>query len=245
MITLAFTYYNAPIMLEKQIEVWKTYKGLPVEILVIDDGSPVPAMNILRRHAKEVENLRLIRIREDIHMNLPGARNLAFKEATHNWVFQMDIDHTIFRDSVKKSIDQFKVKEELYIPDRYRAMEDGTFQPLTRHSDSFILHKDMFWDVGGYDEELREYYYSGPCFLLRKALKRAGVEHVNLDNIYIEFYSSNLIPDASPLSTMEDKKKYPGARTYHFNPDPKKQFQFNHKELCLLTKYRTTKEYQL
>lgn len=227
--TLAFTYYNAPKMLTQQLKYWRMYEGLPVQVLVIDDGSKeFPAIEILKDC--DLDFVKLVCIDPDIYMNLSGARNLAFSLA-EDWVFQLDIDHVVPHRSVKTILTQFKVKEEYYIPDRKRVLKCGGLEPLTRHSDTFVMHKDLFWSVGGYDEVLREYYYSGPCYLFRKSLKRIHTEQVNLDGVFIHFYGNTIISDASPLMQYPEKKKYPKARNYHFSPDREKQLLFGWEEV--------------
>lgn len=234
MITLAITYYNAPMMLVEQMREWEKYKGLPVRVLLIDDGSKdAPAEIILNNCG--LDFVDLYKIEEDIYMNAVGARNLAFHIA-EDWVIQLDIDHIMPVDSLERIINQFKIPDEYYIPNRKRATKLGTRPLLSRHSDSFVLHRDLFWSVGGYDEDLREYYYSGACFLFRQALKRSSAEMVNLEDVYIHFFGSNVIEDASPLLQYPIKEKYYGTKTYHFKPDKSNQLQFTWSKVELKNK---------
>lgn len=105
---LGYPYYDNKVCLERQLQVWTQFPrelARRVEFVLVDDGSPQPAMV-----APDCPmNLTLVRIKEDIPWSQPGARNLG------------------------------------------RKREDGSTK--CPHPHSFLVHRKMFWRVGGHDED--------------------------------------------------------------------------------------------
>jgi hypothetical protein len=78
--TLIVPYYRNPVMLREQIKAWEDYPDA-VSIILVDDGSPEPALEVVREHAPAalLPRLTLYRIDVDIPWNRGGARNLGAK----------------------------------------------------------------------------------------------------------------------------------------------------------------------
>jgi glycosyltransferase involved in cell wall biosynthesis len=93
-LSLVYPYYNNPRCLERQLELWTHLPpeiGRQVEYVLIDDGSPEPAVI---RPAGPV-NITLARIKGDKPWNQHGARNLGMKLAEGDWAIASDIDHVL------------------------------------------------------------------------------------------------------------------------------------------------------
>lgn len=204
-LVLAYTYYNAPLMLREQIRYWQTYTEAQVhnvKVILIDDGSiPYPA----EKEIKQV-NLRLpvelYRITKDIPQNTFGARNLAFHIASVEnlpWVLSLDIDHVLPSSSLAgfEDLKNGLMSSFYYLPARYRKTLEGMV-PISRHSDTYLISPSLFWKTGGYDEDLTGYYYNGAAHHFRIALTRL-TRGVEVNKLYTVFYSSALVEDASPL----------------------------------------------
>lgn len=204
--TIVITYYECPKMLIQQIKYWIDYPddlGYKLRIVIVDDGSPnYPAENILNK--EKVYNwgipVNLYRIQEDHHNNVGGARNLGFEKANDGWVFNLDIDHVVPANSLVNLMRAQLDSKYYYLPRRYEVGSFG-LKSIHRHLDSFIIQRQAFWDLGGYDERYAKYYYQGACSMLRNKMKK--LPSIETDDIWTLWYSSKLIPDASPTSLKE------------------------------------------
>lgn len=192
-------YYDQPAMLRKQVEVWHTYPKWTwkfLELILVDDGSPNhPAFDVLMEQPLPPFLVQLYRIQEDIPWNHGGARNLAFDRMGEGWAVLTDIDHILPLESVCSLLFIDLLPALVYIPDRYRIRGVMNWEEIERHSDSFILTRERFWGVGGFDEDFSGYWngVSGP---FRKALKRcSGI--IELTDVCFHLYGSDVIQDAS------------------------------------------------
>lgn len=223
-LVIALSYYNAPLMLKEQIRHWQSYpEGLAntVKVILIDDGSMIsPAEKELKNHPSNL-TVELYRITKDIEQNIWGARNLAFHIASVEkvkWVLCLDIDHVL----PSRGLDGFSdIRSDLsrecyYNPARYEKSNIG-MSSIDSHRDSYLITPDMFWKVGGYDEDLNGYYYNGAAFKFRNGLSRVALKGNLSTKMYTLFYPSSVIEDASPLENI-DKKSFKGVHDYQKKP---------------------------
>jgi hypothetical protein len=83
-------------------------------------------------------------------------------------------------------------------------MLDGSGKPKP-HPNSDLMHRDLYWLAGGYDECFCGVYGTDGEF--RRQLLRVG-EHRHLEGVNIVRYSRDVVPDAS--TTTLDRKQYGG-----------------------------------
>jgi len=197
-LTIAMPYYEAPQMLCKHLETWQNYPDWikdQLRIILVDDGSPnFPAKFVLDAVGWPTIPTELYRIDEDIAWNHGGARNLAFTHAVDGWVLLTDLDHVIPLESLASFLTKTLRTERFYIPGRYRQLGVVDWEEIEPHRDSFILTKEMYWEVGGYDEDFSG-YWNGVSHLFRKHLLDQYDFEV-LENCHLTFYDNKLIPDA-------------------------------------------------
>jgi hypothetical protein len=211
-LTIALSYYNAPLMLQEHLKHWREYPDQllnSVKVILIDDGSMIhPAEKELKSNPPKI-SIELYRITKDIPQNIWGARNLAFHIASVErvkWVLCLDIDHVL----PSRGLDGFsEIRPSLntnkyYHTTRYMKMPDGICK-IDKHIDSFLINPDLFWKVGGYDESLTGYYFNGAGFRFRTDLKKLAQWEL-LTKMHTLFYPSTIIDDASPLSGYERKR---------------------------------------
>lgn len=182
MLSIVVTYYGQPAMLAEQARIWRDYPE-GVEIIVVDDGSAVPA---------EAEGCAIYRVAKDIPWHQDGARNLGAHVATGDWLLLLDIDHAISGPELRRLLGLLPMLAggTAYRP--RRRLVDGAY-PLARAANIWLLRREDFWLVGGYDERLCGTY--GTDMEFRPRLRRTLVEE-RLP-VVLDVYREKNIADAS------------------------------------------------
>jgi Glycosyltransferases involved in cell wall biogenesis len=221
-ISIIVPYYRNPYMLKEQISVWDSYlaarKGFT--FIVVDDGSPEKAEDIVRKHASYelMKRLRLYRIGVDIPWNRGGARNLGAHVADTKYIMHIDIDHVLPASCAQNLLEFSPAEGNWYRFERYRnGRADATrkkdqiptdmpFGKIHPHVDSFICTKDLFWMVGGYDEDYSGCLGGGNPFLAH--LTKAAPVDIMPPGIHLHVYTRDAVPDASDITLSRDSSEY-------------------------------------
>lgn len=240
-ITLIFTYYECPQMLRKQMDYWSEYpKEVTdnIQILIIDDGSKfLPAKGVLNERQMDVD-ICLLRIKEDIFQNTMGARNLGFHYAPESWIWNLDIDHVVPAESIKALINLELNTLYYYLPARFRMESLSQYEKIFRHSDTFIMTRNMFWSIGGYNEDFVKYYYNGASSIFRRAMAKHGSQ-IELEDVWTLYFSPFVIPDASPIQKRNRR------RGLEVTGKPKNHLRFEWEKIMLQQDYREMKRKEL
>ncbi len=147
-------YINKPNSVDV-LSIFDEYSKLPREILdrvlfvVVDDGSPQPYE--LRDWPL---NMIVLRVKEDIPWNNPGARNLGVVNAKSDKVFMTDIDHQLDEESFRTLLGWGNPGPTLWRLPRV----DGEGQNLRSHANTFLFSRGHFLKNYGYDESLCGHY---------------------------------------------------------------------------------------
>lgn len=187
MLSIVITYYGQPAMLAEQARAWRNYPE-GVEVIVVDDGSAVPA----ECSFFEGDSRSLYRVAEDIPWHQDGARNLGAHVAAGDWLLLLDIDHVLPAVELRRLLGLLPMLPEGCAFRPRRRLVDGAY-PLARAANIWLIRREDFWLVGGYDERLCGSY--GTDMEFRPRLRRTLVEErlpVTLD-VYLE----RNIPDAA------------------------------------------------
>src|SRR5690606_29212893 len=198
-LTIVATYYRQPKMLAKQLETWASYGGdvlSRIKFIVVDDGSPEPARDVVKDASPAVlGRLELYRIRQDIPWNYHGARNLGCHVAPDGWILRLDLDHVLPKDSAERLLGFEPDESRWYVFPRWRVgkadetrrkdkiPEDQEFGQIHPHIDSMLITRDLYWRVGGYDEDYAGSLGGATVFLERlgtKATRTVMPEDISL-----------------------------------------------------------------
>lgn len=116
-----------------------------IQFIVVDDGSPMPV-----QIPDDIDlNILLLRIKEDIPWNQPGARNLGVVYARSEKVLITDVDHEFPEDTLQHALERTCRPHEAFMFERKEA--DG--ERLNPHPNTFLFRRSTFLGYYGYDEE--------------------------------------------------------------------------------------------
>jgi hypothetical protein len=152
-LTLVFPYYENPLFLETQAGTWRAYPAdllALLTIIVVDDGSPVPCV----KPSGVPCALRLFRIGVDVRWNWLAARNIGAHHAADGWLLLTDMDHVVPAETLRAVMASEHDPSRVYVFGR----REHTGAPIGPHSASFLLTRELFWRIGGYDEALSGHY---------------------------------------------------------------------------------------
>lgn len=225
-ISIVFPFYRNQGMLARQYRVmaeeWRDDQKAALEVIIVDDGSLEPALDVPRPSG--LPALRLYRITENRPWHQHGARNLGAAEASHHWLAMLDIDHVI-PPSTLDAILQFEPPKRDFaltfsrrdapvdsdwLADDVFMMKptirvDGTAKP---HVNSFVLKRDLYWQVGGYDEDLCGIYGTDKHFL-RRLYEKAAQFMIDAPLIRVDRAA---IADASTRDQPRKEGRRPGEK---------------------------------
>jgi hypothetical protein len=201
--TLVMAYYENAGMLHEHARTW--YRKLPSElarslhVIVVDDGSPTaPAEHTARSiDWGFLGSFQLWRMGVDVRWNQDACRNVGVREAPTKWVLLTDMDHVVPLATWERLMLRKLRKSEVY---RFARVSAPKLAPYKSHPNSWALTRDMYWQIGGYDETLAGNYGTDGDFLVRA---RRVAELVELPEVLIR-YPREVIPDAS-TTTLERK----------------------------------------
>lgn len=202
MLTLVMPYYRNPGMLALQYRAWldwpEKYRRR-LRVILVDDGSPEPAADVPRPEG--LPELQIWRVTEDRPWHQHAARNLGAHVAPEGWLLLTDMDHVLTAEAGRallKAIDKGKVDPaRIWMLDRVEAdtglpTRDGNGNRKP-HPNSFVLTRELYWRIGGYDEDFCGVYGTDGLFKQR-AFRIAGRGQLPIP---LTRYWRDLVPDAS------------------------------------------------
>ncbi|KAI8462513.1 MAG: hypothetical protein J3K34DRAFT_447751 [Monoraphidium minutum] len=158
-LTVAILYYNEPQQLMERLTYyetsWTDTQIKRVRIVVIDDGSPIAALDAIANMTQMSIGLCIAVIHEDISWNIGGARNLAMYVAPTEWVLMTDIDTTITSALLQFVLDSCDHHPASVFIDFPRTIDGTHGRP---HPAVMLIQATNFWLVGGNDEDFVGHY---------------------------------------------------------------------------------------
>lgn len=219
-ITIICPFYRNPSMLAEQVRTWNRYpEGF--EFIVVDDGSPEPATQIILNNGSETTlapRLSLYRIGVDIPWNRGGARNLGSQEAKSKWLVHIDIDHVLPVASAAALLEADVSDKCWYRFPRFRKGRadetrrkdlippDQRFGKIKPHCDSYLCTREMFWQAGGYNEDFSGCLGGGSPFLAEmEKIARPGLLP---EDAALHVYTRDVVLDASDHTLSRDTAEF-------------------------------------
>ena len=229
-LTIILPFYMNQDMLVRQFEEINEYPREireRLQLIVVDDCSPTGerADEIIKKEKlkAKIADFRLYRILTDLRWNQNQCRNLGAREATSEWLLLTDIDHLIPTDTIQSIF-----RTELSSTDFHtfgRKKYDGS--DYKEHPNSYLMTKDLYWLIGGYDETFCGHYGTDSMYR-RRAEKYAGrIHHADWKLVNV---GRNDIPDAS-TRTLKRKE---GRDTSFRESIPKYKHREGIKEVQIL-----------
>lgn len=220
-ITVILAFYRNAGMLAEQ---YATFRALPREmkarlhLIVVDDGSPEPA----QPPADLGMAFELYRIGIDVRWNQDACRNIGAHHAKTEWMLLTDIDHLIPEKTLERVLTIKLDTRQVY---KFSRVSAPDLVPYKAHPNSWLMTREMYDRIGGYDERFAGFYGTDADFRNRVA---AEAEIVVLGQPLIRV-PREVVPDASTTTyerkTPEDKAAIPrirAARAAEKDPRPKR-----------------------
>lgn len=151
-ITLLYTYYGQ----KERIPGILAEKHPECRVVIVDDGHSDAL--------KSLESVDVYRVDTDIPWNQPGARNLGFQES-EGWIICADIDHLVTKEMIDEVLKMRKEEGTVY----FLGRED------TNSWNIFLIHKNDFEKIGGYDEDFSGHYGHDDTLFLWQCQKNLRV----------------------------------------------------------------------
>lgn len=204
-----FAYYDNPTMLRHQFEAVRRYADelkQHIEMTVVDDGSPrwraeAPATAVGCK-------VRMFRLTEDIRWNQDACRNLAVAHTKTEWLLLTDCDHLVPEKTMRAVMTMPVAPRTVYQFSRSTIVSVPNVEPMVKtpyhfHPNSWFMRRDLYEQIGGYDERFAGLYGTDSDFRERIA-KAATVVRLKAEIIRVP---REVVPDAS---TTTYQRKAPG-----------------------------------
>jgi glycosyltransferase involved in cell wall biosynthesis len=221
-LTIIVPVYSQPLMLRKQIEIWRQYESevlKRIRFIVVDDGSPDPVPANLFSDSRI--NVSLYRVTVDVPWGRGGARNLGVTEARTDWVLNIDADHALPPESAMALFRTDISENYWYRFSRYRVgRADETrrkdsipdhceFGRIKEHIDSHLMKRSLFLS-SPYDEDYSGCLGGGTPFL--KRMESIAPVKLLPDSVCLHVYTRHAVADASVISLSRDTSEYSRRR---------------------------------
>ena len=153
-VTVVMAFYDNPTMLKRHYEMMRGYDDETrsrMRLIIVDDGSP-------RWPAEPGDPglpLEIYRMKVDVRWNQDACRNLGVARSKTPWVLLTDIDHMI---PAKTARYVTRAPLSRSIAYRFSRVNDPNMDPYKPHPNSWLMTKEVYEKVGGYDERFAGYY---------------------------------------------------------------------------------------
>lgn len=215
-LSLVMPYYRNPGMLAthyKLMSFWPRALVDSVEVIIVDDGSPEPALDVYRPPG--LPRLSIYRVGVDIPWHQHGARNLGAHVSHGDVLLLTDMDHVIpaatllwVMQGAGGPTSPHPTRAVMFprrdAPDLKMTVGKDGVTPKP-HPNTFAMPRNLWDAVGGYDEDFCEFY--GTDSMFRKRLEARAPIVMAPDDMFIVRFPRDVIPDASTTTLDRDKSR--------------------------------------
>jgi hypothetical protein len=219
-IGLVYAYFDNPQMLRHHLDKWLQYDSSVLrrmQFIIVDDCSQTVAADTVIRDrwgSHRPVDFMVFRVQVNRPWGQDGARNIAMKQTEAMWNLMTDMDHELSPSAalrMNKFVDDYAERGHYYMPGRCRS--SGT--PYHSHPNTFLFHKQDFWEMGGYDEDFVGYYGSDGNF--RKCAKAWGLIEEYIDTWKMVMYEINDIGDCNTRGLTRKEGELWAAKNQYLN----------------------------
>lgn len=196
-----YAYYENPGMLQIHLETWAKYaKDLrkAIEFAVTDDCSPRnPVGGVLEASKSLLKglNVQAYRITRKVPWNYLAARNIGAFYAEADYLLTTDMDLLLTEENAAKIVEKIDcgtLKPDYYYRVNRRVMPAQL--PYKDHPDTWLMSRDLYWVIGGNDEEYAGMYGTDGDYKHRA--DRSSKGGVKLDDVFLLYYPRGFLPDS-------------------------------------------------
>lgn len=210
-LTLVMAVYGQPQMLWKQLDTILHYPDEVLDrlnVVIVDDcGVPEVETRFVENLDCFAKSAKLFRVDKDIPWNQMGARNLAMQHSSGHCLL-IDPDMVFDGKMMARMIQAAeKLARRHVIKWGLRHVSSGKLDMTSPNT--WLLHRDDFFAVGGYDEDFAgNKGWSDVQFL---DIMRACYKIEERPDLWAHFHGNDSVPDAMVTSldrsTAANKKK--------------------------------------
>lgn len=199
-LTMVMAVYGQPQMLAKQLATIEGYPDAVLDrlhLIVVDDcGSPPVTIHAIDEIGHYCKSAKLFRVEEDIPWNQMGARNLGMHHA-EGWCVMLDPDMVIPPSVMSRMLEAVdKLRRKSVAKFALRHVADRRIDMTSPNT--YIIHRDDFFMVGGYDEDYAGHKGWSDVQMLDVL---TGCFKIELrPDLFADFYNESQIEDAMVTS---------------------------------------------
>lgn len=210
-LTLVMAVYGQPVMLGRQIGIAMLYPDDVADnlnVVVVDDhGDPPVPVDPISLLSNQVKSAKLFRVDKDIPWNQMGARNLGMQHS-QGWCLMIDPDMVFDSDTMRRMmLAAGKLQRGRVLKYGLKHVNSGKLDMTSPNT--WLLHRDDFFAVGGYDEDFAGNKGWSDVQLLD--ILRSCYKVEERPDLWAHFHSIESVPDAMVTkldrSTSTNKKK--------------------------------------
>lgn len=210
-LTLVMAVYGQPLMLAKQLATIESYPAEVanyLDLVIVDDcGTPPVTVEAIEEIDGYVKSAKLLRVEKNIPWNQMGARNLGM-HVSKGWCVMIDPDMVFDGEVMRRMmLAARKLARGRFI--KYGLKHVGSGRLDMSSPNTFLLHRDDFFAVGGYSED-----YAGAKGWSDVTMQDVLVSSYKMEaraDLFANFHSTASIPDAMVMtldrSVTENRKK--------------------------------------
>lgn len=171
-VSVVIPVYNSEFYIEKTLDTIFAQSCLPMEVLVIDDGSKDNTVKVIEKYRNLHANTEIIRIFEQKNAGAGAARNKGIANALGNWIMFLDSDDLWEKQKIQTVVEVIQNKPDVGIVthNEYEVTENDR-----KHRRFVPRHKSYQKDENLFLQLYKGNLFSTSCMTVRKdILEKAG-----------------------------------------------------------------------